>query len=111
MHHAKHSQTTGQTILVLRILNLQSRNSHEQARVSFHENSRQKAGARNLPRVAQSRVASAKRKTERGCCPRTDCPWRERWFHSGQRRIAAERLRQAVVPDVAASEVNQGRRL
>src|SRR5205814_3333983 len=44
MHYAEHSPSTGQAVLVLRVLDLQSRNSQEQARLSLNEVSRQKAG-------------------------------------------------------------------
>jgi integrase len=66
MHYAKHSSSTRQTFLVLRILDLQSRNSHKQARVPIDQNPRQKAGSRNLPHVAQSRATGAFRQAECG---------------------------------------------
>ena len=65
MHYAKHSSSTGQAVLVLCILDIQSRNQHEQTRLSINESARQEAGARNLPRVAQGRAESAQRQTER----------------------------------------------
>src|SRR4029077_19420245 len=66
MHYAKHSPPTGQTVLVLCIFNLEPRNPHQQACVSLHENPRQEAGARNLPRMAQGRAQSAQWQAERG---------------------------------------------
>ncbi len=54
MHYAKHSSSTGQAVLVLRILNLEPRNPDQQARFSLHENPRQKAGAGNLPCMAKA---------------------------------------------------------
>jgi hypothetical protein len=59
MHHAKRSSSKGQAVLVLRIFDLESRNPHEQARLSINENLRQKAGARNMPGVAQGRAQGA----------------------------------------------------
>jgi hypothetical protein len=52
MQYAKRSSSARQTFLVLRILDLQSRNSHEQARLSLYENQRQEAGVGNMPRMA-----------------------------------------------------------
>ena len=109
MHYAKHSSSTGQAVLVLRIFDLQSRNSHQQARLSLHENSRQKAGARNLPRVAQGRAQSAQRQAERGRCARSDRARCQRRVHGGQRRIAAECFHQSVVRNMAGSQSNRER--
>jgi hypothetical protein len=68
MQHVKHSSSTRQTLLVLRILNLEPRNPYEQARLSLHENERQEAGSGNLPRVAQGRAQSPQWQAERGRC-------------------------------------------
>jgi hypothetical protein len=38
MHYAKHSSSTGQTVMVLRIFNLEPRDPKEQARLSLYEN-------------------------------------------------------------------------
>jgi hypothetical protein len=64
--NSEYPSSTEQIFLVLRIFDLQSRNSHEQARLSLHENARQQAGEGNLPRMAQGRAESTQRQAERG---------------------------------------------
>jgi integrase len=61
MHHAKHSPSIRQTVLVLRILNLRLPNKPMETRLSLYENRRPQAGVRNLPYVAQGRAESAQR--------------------------------------------------
>ena len=54
--NGKRSQATGQTFLVLRILNLQPRNPSQSARISLYQNKGQETGGGNLSDLAQGRA-------------------------------------------------------